>query len=83
VAYFRWAMFRQKILKVRVALVLLSFVELVEGFFAFFTVVTNWKVLAVNGVPVVTYDNLILVTFSLTGFFLVVDAGRRIRKYWR
>jgi uncharacterized membrane protein len=87
VMYFRWERFKEKIvgksIKRRMGIVLITLAELLEAFFAFYTAIINWQVLTINGVPVVTYSNLIFIVIFVTGLFLARDVWRRVRKYWR
>jgi hypothetical protein len=56
-------------------------VVILEAFEAvlFISIILTWQTLEINNIPVLTYQNLILIGFFGLGLFFVVDVIRRVR----
>ena len=56
-------------------------IQVVEIVFVFYIAIAGWKVYAIEGVSLITYENLFLIGMFFAGIYLSRDLGIRFREY--
>jgi hypothetical protein len=55
--------------------------EIIEAlFFTIYFPMSSWRMVVINNIPVLTYDNLLLIAFFCLGLILIRDSWRRLKE---